>query len=398
MSTPKMRGFKQMFLTLKIYNSNKFVDGKKVEYAHQLGKGIQTRHNNNRQQFKDNVSDKCFWQLIMTYAVNGGRWGSSWQYGLGEAAQSLKDPLQPAKPHPVLRKYWIPDKLVPCDRIEIREYFTELEEQQRGMTDKFDRQTENQLMHLIGDSFGMEQCSWENFGGQPLSTQYIKSFRWHDGLKSFGVDLGVGKAQVKMVNDEICVFADAFTISHTNGQTIHVCKGNHWTLHRSNNRANWINDYFNSMDFINVNEAEMKWSLMSNICEPIFLIHNCVNFANARHTLPEPWHSMAPHKYIRNSLYWCHRLKETIARAELNVSNTPVVPCGAWYSCIKHGQCVCDECHQGDIGHDRKKWQVKWTCNTFHHPHFWVWDSANGLAIALTGTVKKWEKEKTSEW
>jgi hypothetical protein len=60
MSIPKMLGLKQMFISLKLFGKNVFIDGKKVEKAHQIGKDIQNNHNNFRYKYKEIVSKDIF--------------------------------------------------------------------------------------------------------------------------------------------------------------------------------------------------------------------------------------------------------------------------------------------------------------------------------------------------
>ena len=404
MSTPKMRGFKQIFLTMKLYNNNTFVDGKKVEYAHQLGKGLQTKHSNWKQQYKDNVSDKSFGQLVMSYAVNGGRWGSNWEYGLGESLLNLKDPFKAHLPHPCLLKWLIPANIENLDKLEIGRFWTEKESRKRDWDYIYSGDTINQLFQLLENHFDTDvNVRWGNLD-QLFRMKHIQSFRFHAGLLSFGVnfaDHAYGKqarCQVKITGGYVSEFKDAFAAVHVDGRQVLLFKGRFWKVFGSRHPNTWVNDLYSSMDYIDWNRGFDGWTFMNKIVEPVLLIHNCVKFPTVQATLPDPWRSMDVHKYNRNCLYFYHRLKMQVEAANNNSNRPPSLPCGPFFQCIKHQAAGCTRCKSDDGQYDRTHFDIVWECNTSRNPHWWVWDSANGLGLALTGTVNKWKKTDRYQW
>ena len=405
MSTPKMRGLKQMFITLKLYCNNTFVDGKKVEFAHQIGKGLQTRNNNNQQQFKDAVSEKSFWQVVLLYAVNGGRWGNEWQYYLGDAARNLKDPFHPGLPHPVLMKSKLPVDAGIAPKIQVQPYFSVRESEARGLRNIFDAVSQQEFVQLMQVGFGDPMLTWTTLHNiLRFDIHHIKSFRFHDGLKSFGVDFSatsgdaVGKCVVKLSSGHVCEFTEAFLVQAAVGNQVLVMKGQMWDIQPSQTSMSWMNDFFTSMDCIDCRGSRTGWTFMNNIVEPVLLIHNCVPFGTVRRQLPEPWKSLDKFTYIRNSLYWSHRLQEYIATHGDGQGPRLEIPCGPCYQCKAHGNSLCMACKGHSSIYDLRNWDIKWICNKQTNPHFWIWDSKNGFGMALTGSTHKWEKRNICVW
>ena len=75
MNTPKTRGLKEFLISLKLFNNNDFIDGKKVELSHILPKWLQKKFSNHKGLMKYWVSIKCFRILTLLYVMNGGKWG-----------------------------------------------------------------------------------------------------------------------------------------------------------------------------------------------------------------------------------------------------------------------------------------------------------------------------------
>ena len=118
-STPKMRGFAHLFISLFLYNNNCFIDGKMVEWSHQIGKKLQVWHNNFKQQYKMMVSKYSVRRFALMYVINGGKWGNRLQYQLGPAIQNLKHPLKSNFKHPLLTKWLFPTASQSSPKIEI---------------------------------------------------------------------------------------------------------------------------------------------------------------------------------------------------------------------------------------------------------------------------------------
>ena len=70
LDTPKMRGFKQIFVSLFVYGNNSFCNDTKVEYAHQIAKIWQIQHNNFVKFDKILVSKYCCQRISLMYVMN----------------------------------------------------------------------------------------------------------------------------------------------------------------------------------------------------------------------------------------------------------------------------------------------------------------------------------------
>ena len=109
-----------MFIVLYLFGNNKFVDGKKVEYAHQWGKFWQNVHNNFKLPFKQMVTQHAARMMSLIYIFNGGKWGNELQFQIGEGIKNLTDPDNPHKPHPIIEKVKIPTPCLNTPKIEVK--------------------------------------------------------------------------------------------------------------------------------------------------------------------------------------------------------------------------------------------------------------------------------------
>ena len=133
---------------------------------------------------------------------------------------------------------------------------------------------------------------------------------------------------------------------------------------------------------------------MTQIEEPVFLIHNCVPFADIRVNIQlkdESFEHLTKYNFYQN-LIWnshqCHEYKQQHPN-ERNI----ILPCGPRYICKKHNLCYCIICSRNNISnkpqYNQQQWKIEWKCNTHINPHFWIFDSNNGLVMTLMKTVQQ---------
>ena len=85
------------------------------------------------------------------------------------------------------------------------------------------------------------------------------------------------KVLVKIDNKYMMKFKDVFQITHED-ESVAMMYDKHWKINEAKDSDAFVNDYYSSMDCINVNQYKYGWNLMTNITEPVYLIYNCVPF------------------------------------------------------------------------------------------------------------------------
>lgn len=405
MSTPKMRGLKQVLISLGLYNTNKFIDGKIVELAHQIGKIIQLRHNNFKQQYKKMVCTGCFNHLSLLYIFNKGRWGPNWEFRVGRQVRKLKNPKNNAKPHPLLEKWMIPNNIDHYPLIHVSDYFTDDNLPNNYWSTLLNNDHQNQLIQLIRTSFNKPDITIEFISSSVnWSMQRIKGFQFNKHEQTFKItfdsDMNAKyqpKCLVKMNSNHVMEFIDAITVTHTtddNIETIYLCYGQYWPAHESPNVNDWLSPNYFSMDHIVYNEKQSGWNSMTNISEPVYLIHNCTQLNNAikrQNFIPEDIKDMSKHDWSRRLL---HTNTEIHIQLETeNVDKNQVLwPCGPKWMCITHEKSSCMQCPRPNGNYKLDTWSIEWECNLTTNPQLYIFDAKNGLDITLMQTQNRYDE------
>ena len=396
MSTPKMRSLKQLVLNLQLWNNNSFVDGIKVEVTHQLGKDEQSKHCNHKYDWKQHVTRQSAHELRTKYAMNGGRWGPNFEYRLGDLARHLKDPKNPHLPNPAIINYLIPKSTTPQDRIEITGCFAHTKGRQAwGEIHAWGHR--QSLMKILQKTTGQQDLQWKDLGRHEVwSASKIKTFRFHDSHRSFAMNFSPIEGQpkpkciVKVGQQWVCEFDTAFMFTVGVNISIPVGIGFFYRIQKSRTPSQWLDDKFNSMDYINKSQTVRQWFHFKFISEPVFLIHNCVPFAEIKRTLPDKYQRFGKLYFYRHFGHNMKQLHQAQRRRQRN-RNQMQLPCGPIHVCSKHERVHCRNCQS-------RKPLLKWKCNTEKHPHFWVFDAANGLCMTLMKTVHKQSKNVRYQW
>ena len=63
-----------------------------------------------------------------------------------------------------------------------------------------------------------------------------------------------------------------------NDEAVTLMHGKYWGINKSKTPDEFCNDFYTSMDHVNINEYDIGWNFLTNIEEPIFFIHDCVSF------------------------------------------------------------------------------------------------------------------------
>ena len=193
----------------------------------------------------------------------------------------------------------------------------------------------------------------------------------------------------KLEQGYIIKFDKAFQIVDPNGQSFLLCKGQYYPIHDSENSENWLDDFYSSMDYINIQEEKCGWTWMSNIAEPVLLVHHCVGFAQVQQQLPPFVQDINASDYVQNIISWSNKLQRWKATHD---SNSHVdMPCGPYYQCKRHKQMICHTCNHINNTYSSKIWNLKYNCNTKKSPHMWIFDKSNGLNMTMMQTVKKFD-------
>ena len=409
MSTPKMRQFKQILVCLQLWNCNVFFDGKKLEFSHQRGKNKQTKNNNHKQAFKTAVTNNDAKNLQMSYALGGGRWGNEFQYSLGEACLSLKDPKNVNMPNPAMKHFLIPRGIGSKCKIHPSQYFGDKKKGEEGAWRKQDPMSYKSsvaINSIIEDGHLAElmlhinsasppdapDLTWRELQAHPFwNIKKISAFRFFNHQQSFSMTLGGKKTSiVKTTNNHVFKFKNAYRFKYRDDLEIILAFGILWPIHASATPHNWLNDTFDSMDYVDMRERKNSWYFCTNFLEPVFLLHKCVTFDQIRHTLPRSWRSKNSEAFYHNYAFNKHQLM--LDKDEYHCSKIRrgiQLPCGPIFKCKRHSVSRCQECSADNNYFDQKQWKMKFHCNKNVSSHFRVLDSKNGLHMTLMKTVKK---------
>ena len=182
-------------------------------------------------------------------------------------------------------------------------------------------------------------------------------------------------------------FTLAFEIKFQDETPLYMCKGDYWPIHHSNNPDQWLDDLYSSMDYIDLKQKNTGWLFLTNIKEPVFLLHHCVSFDQVKSQLPTFIEDINKYDYIQNSVYWCNKLhrwqKEHDKRKRVNL------PCGPYYRCTKHKKMLCQTCVVNNNKYTNDTWELKYKCNMKMSSNMWILDSRNGLNMTMIQTIKK---------
>ena len=229
-----------MFVSLGLYNNNKFIDGKKLEFAHLWGKSWQRIHNNHRMPFKKMISKYAARMLTLLYVFNGGRWGSQLQYRIGRSIRNLKDPDKPNEVHHILKDLLIPTESDVSPKIEVKHWFAKNHINRNLWRTVFEDEHQQELIHLIEDAYNMNNLTMtEICETTAWKIKRIKGFYFHQGNNSFYMNFERkingkdNQCLVKTIHNFILKFKFAFTIQHNDHQPLHICKSVYYPIEQS---------------------------------------------------------------------------------------------------------------------------------------------------------------------
>ena len=415
MSTPKMRQFKQMLISMELYGSNSFCDGKKVEFSHGRGKNKQTKHNNHKQPFKTAVTNNDAKILQLTYAIGGGRWGPNFEYSLGKRCLNLRDPKHPNTPNKAMIHFMIPRDITNKVKFHDTQYFGEL----KNDKDSWKKQDPmsfkspfaisniekngklNELMLHINNATpaNVPNLSWRELLAHPcFNIKQVSSFRFFNHHQSFSMSLTKKKRRgirpntciMKTNDNRAFKFTNVYRFRYNDNSDILLAYGQLFPIHASETSHNWINDKFKSMDYIDFNERRNTWYFCTNFIEPIFLIHKCVDFDSIRHTLPRNWRHKNSQAFYHNYPFNMHKLmQEKDEFHSPNVRHGIQLPCGPIFKCKAHNKSRCRQCPSNNHVYDPQRWKLKWKCNKKKSSRYYVFDRKNGLNMTLMKTLQE---------
>ena len=381
-----------MFVSLGLYNNNKFIDGKKLEFAHLWGKAWQRVHNNHRLPFKKMVSKYSARMLTLLYVFNGGRWGSELQYRIGRSIRNLKDPDKQNEVHQILKDLLIPTESDVLPKIEVKNWYAKSHINRHRWRTWFEDEHQQQLIELIAVAYEMDNLTMTAIcESSAWKIKRIKGFYFHAGNNSFYMNFDreingkENQCLVKTSHDFIMKFNFACTIQYNDYEPLHLCKGAYYPIETSQSHKTWHTDMYSTMDYININDESLGWCFLSNIHEAVLLIHNCISFGQVKNQLPKFIEEINKYDFMQNIISWSNQLH----RYKHANGATIDLPCGPQYICKTHQSPSCQSCCPSYNVFPQNLWNLKWTCNTEKSPHFWIFDSKNGLVMSLMKVTRK---------
>ena len=379
MNTPKTRGLKEFLISLKLFNNNDFIDGKKVELSHILPKWLQKKFSNHKGLMKYWVSIKCFRILTLLYVMNGGKWGPNWAYSLGTRGLELKDPQDNTKPHPFIAKWIIPKPMEYFCKIKVIKRYAEKNVSARYWRNLIYNCQFNFFLQKIQTYFDDGVVDFRLLQtSDRWNMRKVLSFRFYDSYKSFAMNFNNDemKVLVRMKSNHVMEFKDIIEVTHDDA-SVCMMYGKYWPIYESTSSDDFCNDYHKSMDYIKLSDAKFGWNFMTNIAEPILLIHDCVGLTNKlKRSLPQECKPQNQYAWTQHLMFYSNRVQEYIVEnPQVNVT----APCGPRYICKEHSRCSCVQCtiHKGK--YPSRKWKIEWCCNVRHVKKMYVFDSKSGL-------------------
>ena len=393
LNMPKMRHFKQILPYLRLYNIIRFIDGKFVELLHDIGKTLQREHSNHHTTHKEQVSNQSFRMLTMLYVLNGGSWGLDMSHRLGPRCLNLRDPKNLTRVNPAIASFQIDPNFPQQHKFQITGLYS-----QTAIPTAISQIQQHHyiasLMSLVNN--GLDTISYK-ISFQHLINKHnkftirkIKQFRFHDHHSSFVINFAnKHKCLMKNNNNQICEFSNTYKISYPGNQDILVAFGAAWPIYRSNTTSQWIDNKYNSMDFIDFQQRRLQWFYLTNMQEPVILIHECVPFDEIQSRLPPDWRNITPTQFYKDFAFNMHKLREDINDIKQQHPRRDIqCPCGPVFKCKRHKRNKCRNCTTTHEVYSRKKWKVEWICNTIANNQYRILDSKNGLNMSLMQTVQ----------
>ena len=389
MNTPKTRGLKQYITSLKMYNNNTFIDGKKLEMSHIIPKWFLKKFSNHKGPLKYWQSKKCFQMLSMIYVLNGGKWGKNWKFSAGSRLLNLKHPCKPNKPHPFLEGWLIPQPKLFENKIVISQVFASHVMKAAYWRRLFNNYSDNEFITRIKHYFKINDLTFADIkNSSQWQLHKIKSFHFNDSFKSFQTSFVSQKQRilVKIDNEFIMESSELIKITYKE-ESVGMMYGQYWPIHKNRDEEKWCNDQYTSMDFIYTTEANFGWNFLINITEPVFVIHDCLLLSDAiKKKIPQEFRPCNAYDWIQNILYYSNRIHEWIKE---NRHTKLKYPCGPKYTCKKHQVTSCDECTVVKGEYPQQAWNIEWCCNEIVNPKKWIFDSKNGLAMTTMKTTTR---------
>ena len=198
---------------------------------------------------------------------------------------------------------------------------------------------------------------------------------------------------VKMCSNHIMNFNDVIQIFNhdLNIEVQYFCFGKYWPIHQSPTPDVWCNNEYNSMDYILLPQMRQGWNSLTNIDEPIFLIHECLQLTNNiknQRNMPPDIQDLSLEDWTRQLL---HANTEIRKHQELhrNACTNLILPCGPAWICKQHQQHACTICPRANGRPTTKHWHVKWFCNVTTQPKMFIFDENNGLVMTLMKSQRK---------
>ena len=389
MNTPKTRGLRNHLIALKQYNNNDFLDGKKLELSHIIPKWIQKKWSNHKGLLKYWVCMKCFRMLSLLYAMNGGKWGPNWSYQIGRQALQLKHPRDASKPHSFLKKWIIPTPMEYRCRVEVTSRFDASKVASDYWTNLYTHVSFADFLTSIADYFQLPAVTLETVQTSDCwSMRKVKGFKFYNTFKSFAVSISdeTARVLVRMKTQHIMEFKDIIEVKY-NDEAVTLMHGKYWSINKSKTPDKFCNDFYASMDYVNINRYDVGWNFITNIEEPIFFIHDCVSFnQQIKRLLPQDCKPDNAYIWTQNMLYWSNRLHEyCTTHPNVHVE----LPCGPKYICIQHNQNACTDCTKSKGLYPSTEWNVEWCCNLQYCNKMYIFDSKSGLVMTGMKAVKR---------
>ena len=203
-------------------------------------------HNN----FKGEVKEQVSFYFILLFAMNGGKWGDSWQYQMGVKGMKLKHPRKPSEPHPLLSD-WIFDIPPANDNgraYKVTEYFGKKSIAEHFWTDTLENEDEDKLLIVLRERFDMPQLElqelWERVD---FTIRKVKSFKFLHGHRSFNNSWTnkEAKAFIKLNNEKILKF-DTVVEFNIGDDVAVVCYGQVWDIWEGPLTHNWVDTEYHS--------------------------------------------------------------------------------------------------------------------------------------------------------